>query len=920
MLLGEPVIIVFGKPDARFKIIVSKGQLGVRMALLNIDPKVLGGAGDLKDIKGVGFSVAERGVILHSSYQAASDMFLLDDWRIKTLVEHSIENKRLHNPEYAQYVKSRGAAALEAGSDIRPGLHDLTKMYLEKAREARDRREYDVFAEMSRSAWATESRAYPDVRGTQDDTVVGVIFYLFLVLPFCFFVERLIFGFVKIEHQILGFFGIFIAIFAVLRVVHPAFALTRAPTMVLLAFIILALSIIVIGIIYGKFSTELKALRETRRSAGQSSADMNRLSASAVAVSLGISNMRRRKVRTFLTTVTIIILTFTALSFTSVITSIRKPRVELEVVPAYTGVMITNQAWTKLDDPVYRILRNRYRRLGSVVSPRAWYISEDPNKQTKISVVCTDPEAAGRVFTASGALGLSADEIRIFKGNDEHRLEGLGDTLFPGSKWFSSDSGLEVILTDEAVKKLGMSPETAPGQTVEFLGARFRIVGVVDTKKFDRIKDLNREELTPVDYVAQDQPTQSGQAGRAGQSAETALIDAQLGKTYEHHSVANMVIVPYQTAMNFGATLRSVAIRFGPKEPAGAAIGELLGRMEINFYASAGKKSYLYSSVGGKSLSGLKNLIIPILIASLIIFNTMVGSVYERNREIHIFSSLGLAPMHIASLFLTESVVYATLGAMSGYLIGQAAAKAITTFAILEGLTLNYSSLSTVSTTMIVMMAVVGSTIYPAIQAARVAVPSAERRWAVPEPEGDRILFELPFTFPHEHLVGINQFMYEFFSSHVEATVGRFYVREINIDVVETPLGEGYCLYFVAWLTPYDLGVSQEVQIYTVPTTEGNYLVEIALYRASGYVSSWVRTNGPFLNTIRKQFLMWRTLTNDQRSGLEADGRGELLKMAGREVRLPEKFAAGVAAAEQGSGGPGEESGAGPGGPESTEC
>jgi len=904
-VLGEPVIIIFGKPNSRVKIIISKGQLGVRMALLNIDPKKLGKDRKLKDLKGAGFPVSEMDVIPYSSYRAARDMFLLDDWRISKLVEHSIENKRLHCPEYVKAVKE-GEKLSEL--DLRPGLHDLTDSYLKEAEVALDAKQYSVFIEKARSAWATESRAYPDVRGTQDDTVVGVIFYLFLVLPFCFFVERLIFGFVKIEHQILGFFGIFTAIFAILRLVHPAFALTKAPTMVLLAFIILALSILVIGIVYGKFSTELRALRDTRRTAGQSAADVNRLSASAVAVSLGISNMRRRKIRTFLTTATIVILTFTALSFTSVITSIRKPRVELDVTPAYEGMVIKDQAWAKLDEPVYRILRNRYNKLGTVVSPRAWYLSEDVNKQTKISVVNPDDES--HVYTALGALGLGPDEPRVFAPDPETGFTGLEGALYEGGEWFKSDTGLEVILSDDAIEKLGFEPETAAGKTVKFLGAEFTIVGVVDTEKFDLIKDINNEQITPVDYLAQDQPSGPGQ-GSGAISRQMALIDAELGKTYEHLSASRMVIIPYKTAMGLGGTLRSVAVRFGPEENATGAVADLLGRMEINFYAAVEGRSFLYASVGGKSLSGLKNLIIPILIASLIIFNTMVGSVYERNREIHIFSSLGLAPGHIASLFLTESVVYATLGAMSGYVIGQAVAKSLTAFDLLQGLTLNYSSISTVSTTMIVMAAVVGSTIYPAIQASRVAVPSAERRWAVPEPRGDEITIELPFTFSLEHLLGINQFMFEFFSAHVESTIGKFYAREISMDVVKGRLGEGYCLYFMAWLTPYDLGVSQEVQIYTVPTEEGNYIVEISLYRASGYVSSWVRTNGPFLNTLRKQFLMWRTLTNEQRDGLQADGKENLLKTSSREVEVPEHFKARVAAGGEAADAP---SGGGEGG------
>ena len=79
----------------------------------------------------------------------------------------------------------------------------------------------------------------------------------------------------------------------------------------------------------------------------------------------------------------------------------------------------------------------------------------------------------------------------------------------------------------------------------------------------------------------------------------------------------------------------------------------------------------VYSSLGVTGFSGLANLFIPILIASLIVLNTMMGSVYERFREIGIYSSVGLAPGHIAWLFMAESCVYSVLGVVAGFLTGQ---------------------------------------------------------------------------------------------------------------------------------------------------------------------------------------------------------------------------------------------------------
>jgi hypothetical protein len=68
------------------------------------------------------------------------------------------------------------------------------------------------------------------------------------------------------------------------------------------------------------------------------------------------------------------------------------------------------------------------------------------------------------------------------------------------------------------------------------------------------------------------------------------------------------------------------------------------------------------------------------------------------------------------------------------------------------------------------------------------------------------------------------------------------------------------------WLAPFDLGVSQQVALETVPTSmEDVYDVMLTINRESGDISNWKRVNRRFLNTLRKQFLIWRTLRAEER-------------------------------------------------------
>ena len=65
-------------------------------------------------------------------------------------------------------------------------------------------------------------------------------------------------------------------------------------------------------------------------------------------------------------------------------------------------------------------------------------------------------------------------------------------------------------------------------------------------------------------------------------------------------------------------------------------------------------------------------MLVPMLIAAVIILNAMLGAVAERTNEIHVYTSIGLAPVHVGMLFLAEAAALGTIGVVSGYIFGRA--------------------------------------------------------------------------------------------------------------------------------------------------------------------------------------------------------------------------------------------------------
>jgi len=315
-----------------------------------------------------------------------------------------------------------------------------------------------------------------------------------------------------------------------------------------------------------------------------------------------------------------------------------------------------------------------------------------------------------------------------------------------------------------------------------------------------------------------------------------------------------------------GGTLRSVAVDLVSAEQVKKVLGDLMPRLALNMYAGEGRKISRYSTLALSAPIGWTELLIIILIAVLIVLDTMLAAVYERVREIRIFASLGLAPNHIAMLFFAEALVYAVIGAIAGYIVGQTIVKIMIATGKLGHLYLNFSSMSAVLATFAVVAVTLLSTIYPARKASEVATPALERSWSLPEPEGDEWHITLPFSVTGEQSRGLAGFLKEWLEAYEEYSVGDFVTADVKAHTFTKYDTKGYQIDFMCWLAPFDLGVSQRVSLIIEPTTiKDVYDIKMVIRRESGDVANWKRVNRRFLNTIRKQFLIWRTISVAER-------------------------------------------------------
>ncbi len=828
---------LFLEPDTPVKVTLSDTILERKMILLgNSDQEPLGR----------GFLAATTPAISNTTLQAAQDMMHLVTPRVKNLERHSIINQRIRT------------------------LMNSGQEHLRLALEAENSLRHSEVDQHSRTSLSLIARVYNDVVRTQQDVLAGVLFYIALFVPFAYCLERLLFAYVSIHKRILAFLGLLGVVIAVIYNVHPAFQLTYSPLVVVLAFFILGLSLLVALILFTRFEQEMQTLQ--RRAHVTQVHSISLWSAFVAAFSIGVTNLRRRKVRTALTCATLIILTYTLLNFTSVRNSLDQGAVEYKDTAPYQGLMLKALEWKSLPNELSEEMRNTLPG-GTLLTRRVWWETPDITRPPAIALQFGDKEAV-----AAGLVGLDAREIE---------LTGKNMPLLQGS-WLDTSSSQQILLPQSIAQQLGIT-SLSPRPKVLLWGIPFTVQGIFDSKAYDAAADLDGEPLTPVVYPNE----MSSELSEAeAEAAESGQDITSMASRYQHISSDQTIIIPASTLLKAGGSLKSLAMVPTPVSGQQNLSAQLADRYQLLLFHGLQDKTWLHYSSSSLSYGGMGNVLIPSIIAILIVLNTMVGSVVERKREIAVYTSVGLAPPHVASLFIAEALAFGIISAVTGYLFAQAAAHFLAGTSLWAGMTANYSSLAGVGAMLIVMLVVLLSVIYPSQIASRIAIPDVTRSWNLPQPKNSTLIVTLPFLIKIHEQDCAGGFLVEYYQAHTDISHGLFSTDDLDLEYacpLDSPHSDHpdcFNISFRAWLAPFDFGIRQRVGIISCPSPDypGFLEMRITLVRQTGEKNVWFRLCRGFLNDLRKQLLIWRSLEPDDKLQFEQRLRQRMANIPGNEV------------------------------------
>jgi len=578
------------------------------------------------------------------------------------------------------------------------------------------------------------------------------------------------------------------------------------------------------------------------------------------AMVIGVNNMKRRRIRTSLTTATIVLVVFTMLAFSSVSKKMRPTVIHQSDRAPYTGIFFHWPGGKPMDEATPWALDDVFGDDATLIIRRS--LQKEPDlAQENQNWRLLRSDRHDIYAELEAVLGFSRNDIILKKV----------DPLARG-RYFSSDDAHEIILPLSVAGALDIGPDDIGKARLQFLGRDLLLVGLLDDQRYRNMRDLNPN----LPFLPRRRKQLSAVTGSLKKLDELEELTVSR-EGAEPVDVSSVALLPVDLAQELGAGPFSVSIVLdNARTDITRAMGSFLAMTSAKFFVAGTEPfrpdqeakrdlragTYYVGTSYRTSIGGLSRLFIPLLIAGFIILNTMLGTVYERKKEIAVFNAIGLNPTHIFTFFLAEALVYGVLGSVGGYLIGQVLAIGLKSLELVTEINVNFSSLMVVYAILFTIGLTLLSTIYPGIVATRTAVPSGKRTWSLPDHDGQHMDVTFPFIYRADLAPGVIHYLHEYFDGFTEQSIGDMLAMLVRVNEGRDASGRpSYSLTYDVALAPFDLGVTQITAFEArYDDVADSYRMYMTTDRTSGQDTNWATVNKPFLEKLRKLLIQWRNI------------------------------------------------------------
>ncbi|MFQ1020743.1 FtsX-like permease family protein [Tardisphaera saccharovorans] len=790
---------------------------------VQVGPLIILDNASTSEPRGAGYLINGPYEITDTFYQQAQDMYLLVEERYAKLESH--------------YATSPGLVQLMAKA----------KIYLNYAHDNLTELNYAAAYNDSLVSLAYSSQAYSTQLMPMYGQISGsMIFFTFLIIPFAYFFEELTFHFSGFK-RIIALFAIIGVLLYVFSFINPSLAVISNSTMTVLGVGLLIFALFIIWVFYGEIREVLQQGAETRLGAHQVTGSTG--AASLHAASTAVANMRRRPLMTALTLATIVIFAAgnVALTSTSSGIGIAKTGVPSVGVPPQQAIVVK---WYHGMPP--QVMGDQMMNYLKGIGGNAFYYWPTylyyPTLIYKVGVYSLETALPVQVE------GTNQTSIQM--------LAFMGIPSGEASQFFSkfiisgtaNVTGHGVIVPQELAQQMNIRV----GQEVNFYGVgEFTVVGIMSNNVtgsgYDGFPIL---PISPFYNSAADE-------GYSTAYSSVSLPEPVLPSQF--------VVIDWKVAKDLGGFLSSVELvpKYPMNETQLESYAELMRypitpSVYVGHGSSGGQRGSVISLsvISTYSLLGFSLTVALLLIAALAILNALYENVQIRRREIYTYASLGLSPSGASMMFVTEALVYALIGAVLGFLLGFFLDYVfISSHMLPSSFTFNFTSWSMLVSLLMILVATLAGAVYPSRISSRLITPSLSRRWRpTSRAKGTEWSIELPMKLSKkEETIGVLRYLREYY-----AGVG---YEKPSFRVDEEPvLDEAAAKLTVKIrLAPLEMGISQLVTLDFVQGATMDYTLFANLKLLTGDPGLWQARSAPFLDDLRAQVLLWRTLRPEQR-------------------------------------------------------
>jgi len=414
--------------------------------------------------------------------------------------------------------------------------------------------------------------------------------------------------------------------------------------------------------------------------------------------SIAKRSMRRRRLRFALTLVSITILVVSFVSLTSfsegygLIVKRISTRTESGEV-----VLIRSQGFTEFEHASIHLTDQEADWL---------------ERQQESVVVSPKAENPPRLRPTYRLWGAQIYGILGIDGGLESAINPLQDALIEGEPPGEAGIAMSQVLRDE----LGLSL----GDTIYIGQDPFTLEGVFDYSDLSDLRELDGSPFLPMKLVNLDPESELPQiVARPCEANEFIVVH-----------ISRALDIPLVGVSRVTLSLSA--------EADAEAFAERLA-LERDYQAWFSSVDGIYLARLGTYLEGKGlPLLVPWVIVILNVVMTMLNSMFERRKEIHILSSVGLNPAQIAAIFMAEATIIGLIAGGIGYLGGLGVYRIMAYVGLALQVRQKVSAVWSLAAVGISMAAVFMGA-FAAIRGSVVITPSLMRRWRMEEPGG---LFE----------------------------------------------------------------------------------------------------------------------------------------------------------------------------------